>query len=164
MRPLMHFNGSATEPRWVAVNDGVMGGLSQGGPEIREGHLRFRGELSLANNGGFSSVRTVGQVFDMSGATSVVLRVRGDGRPYQLRLATAARFRGMAVSWGGEFTTQAGQWTEVRVALAALVPTVRGVRLDGPALDPADVEEIGLLIADKQEGPFALDVDWIGVE
>jgi NADH dehydrogenase [ubiquinone] 1 alpha subcomplex assembly factor 1 len=164
MRPLMQFDGSPTEPRWVAVNDGVMGGLSQGGPEVRDGHLRFRGALSLANNGGFSSVRTVGQAFDLSGATAVVLRVRGDGRPYQLRLATSARFRGIAVSYGGEFTTQAGQWTEVRVPLDVLVPTVRGFRLDGPPFDPADVREIGLLIADKREGAFALDVDWMALE
>ena len=164
MRPLISFENAANQPRWVAVNDGVMGGRSQGGPVIADGVLQFRGELSLANNGGFSSVRTVGQDFDLSGAKAVVLRVRGDGRPYQLRMATDARFRGMAVSYGGEFATEPGQWIEVRVPLDALVPTVRGNRLDGPPFDPAEVREIGLLIADKLEGPFTLDVDWIGLE
>ncbi|MBP6597492.1 MAG: CIA30 family protein [Arenimonas sp.] len=164
MRPLIGFDGSPNEPRWVSVNDGVMGGLSQGGPEIVGGQLRFRGVLSLANSGGFSSIRTAGRAFDLDGATQVVLRVRGDGRTYQLRLATSARFRGMAVSYGGEFATQAGQWTVARVPLAALVPTVRGFRLDGPPFDPSDVREIGLLIADKREDPFALDVDWIALE
>lgn len=164
MATLISFDGSPTEPRWVAVNDGVMGGRSQGGPALSDGHLQFRGELSLANNGGFSSVRTVGEEFDFSGATAVVLRVRGDGRPYQLRLATAARYRGIAVSYGGEFATVAGRWTDVRVPLDTLVPTVRGVRLDGPPLDPTRVREIGILIADQREGAFALDVDWIGLE
>ena len=164
LRMFIDFNGSASEPRWVAVNDGVMGGLSSGGPALVDGHLQFRGELSLANNGGFSSVRTVGQVFDLSGATVVVLRVRGDGRPYQLRLAGAERYRGIAVSYGAEFATQAGQWIEVRVPLASLEPTVRGVRLEGPPIDLASVREIGLLIGDKREGAFALDVDWIATE
>lgn len=164
VRTLIEFNGSASEPRWVAVNDGVMGGRSQGGPALVEGQLQFRGELSLANNGGFSSVRTVGQVFDFSGATAVVLRVRGDGRPYQLRLSGAERYRGIAVSYGGEFGTKAGQWVEVRVPLASLEPTVRGMRLEGPPIALADVREIGLLIADKREGAFALDVDWIALE
>jgi len=68
------------------------------------------------------------------------------------------------VSYGGEFATEAGQWIEVRVPLATLVPTVRGFRLDGPPLDPSSVREIGLLIADQREGAFALDVDWIGLE
>ena len=164
MRPIISFDDSPNQPRWIAVNDGVMGGRSLGGPAVADGVLQFRGELSLANNGGFSSIRTVGQGFDLSGARAVVLRVRGDGRPYQLRLATDARFRGAAVSYGGEFATKAGQWIEVRVPLDALVPTVRGYRLDGPPFDPARVREIGLLIADKREGPFALDVDWIGLE
>ncbi len=164
VRPLIEFNGSASEPRWVAVNDGVMGGRSQGGPALVDGQLQFRGELSLANNGGFSSVRTVGQAFDFSGATAVVLRVRGDGRPYQLRLSGAERYRGIAVSYGAEFATQAGQWIEVRVPLATLEPTVRGMRLEGPPIDLSSVREIGLLIGDKREGAFALDVDWIALE
>lgn len=164
MRPLFSFEDKADEPRWVAVNDGVMGGRSRGGPVVTEGVLTFSGVLSLENNGGFSSVRTVGRDFDFSDATAVVLRVRGDGRPYQLRLATDARFRGIAVSYGGEFATEAGQWTEVRVPLADLRPSAHGFALQGPPLDAARIRELGLLIGDKREGPFRLEVDWIGLE
>ena len=164
MRTLFSFDAGADESRWVAVNDGVMGGRSQGGPEVAGGLLRFSGVLSLENNGGFSSVRTMGRSFDFSGATAVVLRVRGDGRTYQLRLATDARYRGITVSWGGEFPTVAGQWTDVRVPLADLRPSVRGVALQGPPMDPGQVRELGLLLGDKREGPFQLDVDWIALE
>lgn len=164
MKTLFDFQAGSDEPRWVAVNDGVMGGRSRGGPEVADGRLRFSGELSLANNGGFSSVRTVGRDFDFSGATAVVMRVRGDGRPYQLRLATDARFRGITVSYGGEFPTQAGQWSEVRIELADLNPSAHGIELRGPPLDPARIRELGLLIADKREGPFQLDVDWIALD
>ena len=164
MKTLMSFDGGADQPRWVAVNDGVMGGRSRGGPEVRDGVLHFTGELSLANNGGFSSVRTVGRRYDFSGAQAVVLRVKGDGRPYQLRLATDATFRGITVSWGGEFATVAGRWTEVRVPLASLRPSAHGMALQGPPMDPSQVREIGLLLGDKREGPFALEVDWIAVD
>ena len=164
MRTLVSFDESVAEPRWVAVNDGVMGGRSTGGPRVAGGQLEFTGELSLANNGGFASVRSVGVNFDLSDATTVVLRVRGDGRRYQLRLATDARHRGIAVSFGAGFDTTAGQWTEVRVPLDSLEATVRGSRLQGPPMDASRVREIGLLIADKREGPFALSVDWIAVE
>ena len=98
MRQLVTFANSPIEPDWIAVNDGVMGGRSSGGPTVVDGMLSFRGELSLANNGGFSSVRSVDRTFDLSDVVAVVLRVRGDGRRYQLRLATEARYRGMAVS------------------------------------------------------------------
>ncbi len=164
MRTLMNFDDSPQEPRWVAVNDGVMGGRSSGGPNVEDGQLEFSGELSLANNGGFASVRSVGRDFDLSDASQVVLRVRGDGRRYQLRLATDARYRGISVSYGAEFETTDGEWTEVRVPLASLTPTVRGETLQGPPIDPSQVGEIGLLIADKREGAFALTVDWIAAE
>lgn len=164
MQTLMQFDDGAGEPRWVAVNDGVMGGRSQGGPEVKDGALHFSGVLSLANNGGFSSVRTLGRSFDFTGVQAVVLRVKGDGRTYQLRLATDARFRGITVSWGGEFATVAGQWTEVRVPLATLRPSAHGMQLQGPPMDPSNVRELGLLLGDKREGPFALEVDWIAVE
>jgi monofunctional biosynthetic peptidoglycan transglycosylase len=94
----------------------------------------------------------------------VVLRVRGDGRRYQLRLATDARFRGITVSYGGEFATQAGRWTEVRVPLSGLRASAHGFSLLGPPLEASQVREIGLLIGDKREGPFALTVDWIALE
>jgi len=164
MRTLMDFDNSPQEPRWVAVNDGVMGGRSSGGPTVADGKLEFSGELSLANNGGFSSVRSVGRDFDLGDVTAVVLRVRGDGRRYQLRLATAARYRGVSVSYGAGFDTTAGEWIEVRVPLASLEPTVRGSRLRGLPLDTSQVREIGLLIGDKREGEFSLSVDWIAVE
>ena len=163
-RLLMTFSGGADEPAWDAVNDGVMGGLSLGGPAVADGQLRFAGTLSLANNGGFCSVRANGRQFDLAGAKTMILRVQGDGRTYQLRLATDARVRGSLVSYRAEFPTIAGQWTEVRIPFATLVPTYRGDRLDGPPLDLTKVEEIGLLIGDSREGPFVLVVDWVKVE
>jgi NADH dehydrogenase [ubiquinone] 1 alpha subcomplex assembly factor 1 len=43
-----------------------------------------------------------------------------------------------------------------------LVPTFRGRVLSGePPLDPAKVTSVGFLIADKQDGPFRLEVAWI---
>lgn len=164
MRILMDFDNSTQEPRWIAVNDGVMGGRSSGGPTVGDGKLEFSGTLSLANNGGFSSVRSAGRSFDLSDGSTVVLRVRGDGRRYQLRLATDARYRGISVSYGAGSDTIAGEWIEVRVPLATLQATVRGSSAQGVPLDPSKVREIGLLIADKREASFALSVDWIAVE
>jgi monofunctional biosynthetic peptidoglycan transglycosylase len=160
----MTFSGGADEPAWIAVNDGVMGGLSRGAPRIVDGQLRFSGTVSLENNGGFSSVRTTGRVYDLSGAKAILLRVEGDGRTYQLRLATDARVGRSAVSYSADVPTSAGKWTEVRIPFATLVPTFRGERLNGPPLDLARVEEVGLLIGDGRAGPFALVVEWIKVE
>lgn len=164
MRTVMEFDGAPSEPRWVTVNDGVMGGRSRGALTVEDGTLNFSGTLSLENNGGFSSIRTVDYAVDLSDVTAVVLRVRGDGRRYQLRLASDARFRGFDVAYRADFLAPAGEWTEVRLNLDSLQPSVRGTLLNGPPLDPARVRQIGVLLGDKQPGPFALAIDWIGVE
>ncbi len=163
-RTLMTFAGGGDEPTWVASNDDVMGGVSEGAPTIVDGQLRFSGSLSLENNGGFASVRTNARAFDLRAAKAMILRVRGDGRTYQLRLATDARIRRSPIAYGAEFPTTAGQWTEVRIPFDSLVPTFRGRTLNGPPLDVSKVEEIRLLIGDGREGPFALAVDWMRVD
>ncbi|MGB0135122.1 CIA30 family protein [Dokdonella sp.] len=164
MRTLTQFDINPSEPRWVAVNDGVMGGRSSGGPTLKDGALQFAGMLSLENGGGFSSIRTVDYLVDLSEVSAVLLRVRGDGRVYQVRLATDAQHLGLAVSYGAEFVTVAGKWIEVRVGFDALRPSVRGTVLEGPPFDPSKVRQIGVLVGDKKEGPFSLEIDWIAVE
>ena len=163
MKQLMDFESEEKAPKWFAVNDGVMGGLSKGQPEIKAGALHFRGDLSLENNGGFSSIRTNGS-FDFSGKEALVMRVKGDGRTYQLRLQTDALYRGSEISYGANFDTKQGQWIEVKIPLEKLSPSWRGRRLDGPPLDLSKIGQIGLLLGDKKAGSFALEVDWIAVE
>jgi monofunctional biosynthetic peptidoglycan transglycosylase len=161
---LFEFSSAADEPAWIAVNDGVMGGVSRGGAKIIEGSLHFRGVLSLENNGGFSSIRSGGPTRDLSAAKVIVLRVKGDGRTYRLQLATNAEFRRSRISYQAEFPTKAGAWTEVAVPLASLVPQFRGQKLSGPPLNRSRIEEIGLSLSDGNPGPFALEVDWIRAE
>ena len=57
--PLFDFTGANAAKEWQAVNDGVMGGVSAGKFKITdEKTMEFFGTLSLANNGGFASVRS----------------------------------------------------------------------------------------------------------
>ncbi len=158
------FDDGAERPIWRAQNDNVMGGVSEGGAEIADGALHFSGSLSLENNGGFAQVRIVDLGLDLSGKTGMKMRVMGDGRTYELRLATNARHRGSRIAYSVEFPTAAGEWTEVRVDFADLQPSHHGNRLDGPPADLSQVEEMSFLIGDKREGPFSLKVDWMLAE
>ena len=147
---------------WSVVDDGVMGGLSQGKREIgKDGILRFFGTLSLENNGGFSSLRTGNVKLDLSGAEGVMLRVKGDGRTYQLRFSTDAEYRGREMSFQAGFPTTKGEWTEVKVPFKRFTGTWRGMDLPDKVFDPAKIRRIGLQLADKKAGPFELSVDWI---
>ena len=72
---------------WYVVNDCVMGGLSDGSISINEsGHGTFAGKISLRNNGGFSSIRLKMDPVEVNHKKSIVLRIKGDGKSYQLRL------------------------------------------------------------------------------
>jgi NADH dehydrogenase [ubiquinone] 1 alpha subcomplex assembly factor 1 len=155
------FDGSDAEPVWFAQNDNVMGGISDGRAELRDGLLHFTGALSFENNGGFAQVKIRGVAGDWRGKKGLRLRVLGDGRTYQLRLSTDARYRGSNISYRVEFPTRAGEWAELDLAFADLIPSHHGNDLDGPPVNLAQVEELSFLIADKRDTPFALKVDWI---
>ena len=147
---------------WKVVDDGVMGGLSEGKLAISDdGVLKFSGKLSLENNGGFSSIRTRTVDLDLADSAGLVARVRGDGRTYQMRLGSDARYRGMEVSFMAEFETEKGKWTEVKVPFGDLVGSFRGRSLPDEDFNPAVVRRLGLLLADKKAGDFKLEVDWI---
>ncbi|MGB6220592.1 MAG: CIA30 family protein [Haloferula sp.] len=152
----------ASQLDWQVVDDGVMGGLSKGKLEIsKSGILRFSGTLSLENNGGFSSIRTGDLELDLSDAKGLIARVKGDGRSYQMRLGTDARFRGMEVSFTNEFRTKKGKWTEVKIPFDQFEGSFRGMKLKNEKFDPAKIQRLGLLLGDKKTGPFELEVDWI---
>ena len=147
---------------WRVVDDGVMGGLSQGKREIgKDGVLRFFGTLSLENNGGFSSLRTGDVKLDLSAGDGVILRVKGDGRTYQLRFSTDAEYRGREMSFQAGFPTTNVEWAEVKVPFKRFVGTWRGVDLPDKVFDPSKIRRLGLQLADKKQGPFELRVDWI---
>lgn len=144
--------------RWQPVDDVVMGGRSASRLiGTAEGTALFTGELSLENDGGFASVRTGGERCSLTGATSLILRVRGDGKAYRLRCSAATPLG--EISYYATFRTRAGEWMDVDLQLADFEPRWRGRPIEGaPALDPAAVRGLGLMIADEQEGPFRLEL------
>ncbi len=155
---LIDLRDPAEPGRWVAVHDTVMGGRSEGGlTRDPDGHLVFAGHLSLENNGGFASVRTLPRELGLAERTGLIFRVRGDGRTYQVRLRLDDRFDGVA--WRFPFATTAGRWTVVTVPFSACEPVWRGRRVPGQGpLPPARIRQLGFMLADKQAGDFRLEV------
>jgi monofunctional biosynthetic peptidoglycan transglycosylase len=160
-RVLFAFEGDQGSDRWMIVNDGVMGGLSRSRILVTEENTAvFEGEISLANNGGFASVRSRPGEIPTAGTSRLAVRVRGDGREYQLRIRTEDAFDGVAYRW--DFETRADEWMTIEASYRDFVPTFRGrILRDVPPIDPGAIRQIGFLIADKEEGPFRLEIDWI---
>ena len=164
MKTLFRFTGEQPAKPWAETNDGVMGGRSSGRARLLEDGMLFSGSLSLENNGGFSSVYTSGR-FDLSEYDGLRLRVLGDGRSYELRLNSDAMYRGYSpVAFRRAFDTVEGEWIEVFVPFSDLKQSWRGRELSGYRFNAAQVRRIGLMLVDKQAGPFALKVHWLAAD
>jgi monofunctional biosynthetic peptidoglycan transglycosylase len=154
------FQTATNTAAWQVVNDDVMGGVSASGFHRTNGVAVFQGEVSLENNGGFASVRSLPASHDLAGCDAFVVRVRGDGRSYKFTARTDRSFD--SAIYQTVFTTKKGEWEEHRLPSKQFVATFRGRVLSSePPLDAAKVTSVGFLISDKQEGPFQLEVAWI---
>ena len=158
---LFDFQAAPPPPAWAVVNDDVMGGVSTSQFQVlTNGGAVFSGNVRLDNNGGFASVRSGPVRRNLDDFTTFVLRVRGDGRTYKFTVRTGAGFD--TPLYQCSFATKPGAWAEHRLAFRDFIPTFRGrVLTNVPPLNPAQVNSVGLLIADKQAGPFRLEIGWI---
>ena len=148
------------EEPWTNIDDVVMGGVSSSRMRFEDACAIFEGELSLENNGGFASVRSKGVQADLDDFAGIRLRINGDGNTYQLRIRTNANYDGP--SYQVTFETRSEEWTEIDLPFADFKASFRGRSLpDYPKLDPSKISTFGILITDKQEGPFKLNIDRI---
>ena len=67
--------------QWRIINDGVMGGFSSGNIQWSEKNtaMIWSGIVSLENNGGFASIRTLPKIYNAGDFKKITLRVKGDG-------------------------------------------------------------------------------------
>lgn len=164
---LYEFSDSAAVRDWRIVNDGVMGGLSSSrvsAVTLQSGDtaMRFVGNISLRNNGGFASVRSAAtDSLGLDLGKTIAMRIKGDGRRYTLTLYPPDRRA--AFSYQMDFATIPGQWSEVNLPVNQFVAHSFGRPLPNAPLQADRINSIGILLADKQPGSFELLVDWIDV-
>ena len=161
---LFNFASPESVTGWSSIDDRVMGGASDSRLRFdRAGHAVFEGTVRLQNNGGFASIRSLAMDFGVAQASSYLLKVNSDGKRYKLNLRMDDGIDG--VTYQAAFVTPAGMWTSLRLPIAQFTPTFRGQPVPGAGtLDPARVRQIGLVIADRQVGPFALELRSIHAE
>jgi NADH dehydrogenase [ubiquinone] 1 alpha subcomplex assembly factor 1 len=153
---LFDFSKESDLSSWYVVNDGVMGGLSEGALELTsEGHGSFTGQVRLENYGGFTSIRcATGKIETPEGAI-VRMRVKGDGKNYQFRVKHKARDYQSYIT---TFSTS-GEWETIEIPLSKLYPSFRGRVLDMPNFNHSNLTEFTFLIANKKAETFELLID-----
>ena len=157
----LNFKTAQAAQSWRAVNDGVMGGRSSGGPRFENGTMVFEGVINT-NGGGFSSTRTALKPGGLAEADSLALRIKSDGRAYALNMQTNARYRFRPITFQAMLpATAPGEWAEISVPLNNLKTLVYGQPILGAKFDKSKVRELSLYLGDGKDGPFKLEVEWI---
>lgn len=158
---IFDFEKNSNLTNWTIVDDAVMGGRSAGSFYIDEdGHGVFKGNVSLENNGGFSSLRYRFKKINTTSYTKVVLRLKGDGKPYQFRVKSKASDY---YSYISQFKTT-DDWVTIEISLADMYPAFRGRRLSIPNYSGDSIEEIAFLIGNKKTEVFNLKIDKISLK
>ena len=159
---------------WGALDDVVMGGVSNSGFQPGEESACFTGNVSNDNSGGFASVRT--RNFDpplnLGTYQGLTLRLRGDGQRYKIFLRDRDGWD--AVAYGLSFDTVPQAWITVQVPFSNLMPVFRArSQPDAKPLDPSSLRSFQLMLSkfeyDKAlnphftPGPFCLEVQTIAI-
>lgn len=158
---IFKFESGVSTKGWRVVDDRVMGGRSQGNFEVNsEGLGVFEGYVTTENNGGFSSLRYNFEGLKTAGFTSVILKLKGDGKSYQFRLKGSDNQRH---SYIYSFKTS-GEVQEISIPLEDFIPSFRGYTLDIPNFNANKIEEIAFLIGNKTKENFRLEIESISLK
>jgi NADH dehydrogenase [ubiquinone] 1 alpha subcomplex assembly factor 1 len=158
---LFDFSEPSAFEGWRVEDDGVMGGVSRGNfTRDTEGHAVFSGNVSMENNGGFSSVQKSFESIDVSAFRKAVIRLRGDGKDYRFIVESENNARHYYVA---EFSTDGG-WQEVEIPLADLSPARRGDRLNLPNFPGQTMAQVRFMIANGRAEDFRLEIAEVRLE
>jgi Complex I intermediate-associated protein 30 (CIA30) len=168
---------AATPPlnrTWGALDDVVMGGVSNSTLQPDPEGGRFTGNVSTSNSGGFASVRTRNfePPLNLSGRLGLTLTIKGDGNRYKFLIRAEDSWDSVAYAYS--FDTVAGSWVDIRIPFAELVPVFRAKTMkDAPALNTAHLRSLQLMLSKFEydgalnphfaPGPFTLLIQSIRI-
>ena len=157
---------------WGAVDDVVMGGVSQSGIRLVDNKAIFSGVVSTENNGGFASVRTRNfePPMDLSDYEGIELKVIGDGKRYKFIARCEGKWDGVGYSYS--FDTIHDYPTTIKIPFKDLIPVFRAKTVE--EANQIDAEKIysmqlmlskfeydGELNPKFEAGSFKLEVEYI---
>jgi NADH dehydrogenase [ubiquinone] 1 alpha subcomplex assembly factor 1 len=158
---LFDFTDPAAMRGWQVEDDVVMGGVSKGTlARDAAGRLIFRGEVSLENDGGFSSIQNNFDPIKVSDYQHARIRLKGDGKDYRFIVESDPNARHYYVAG---FTTN-GEWQEIKIPLRTMYPMRRGDRLNIPDYPGQTLSQVRFMIANGRAESFKLEIASIKLE
>lgn len=161
--PAFNFgNAEGKNQDWVMITDQVMGGVSRAKLNYTGNSMIFSGTISLANYGGFASVRTNFGSFDLSDYKGVRIKYKATNQQFALTLEksrnwTRPNFKGFLSS------SEPNTWVEETVLFTDFeeqqIGEPTGGKLEQSSL--SQIIRVGIITTEKKAGPFAIEVDFI---
>jgi len=150
------FNNHSELSNWMIVNDDVMGGISSCKITLdKNGNGLYEGQISTANNGGFSSIRYNLNKTEVKEGAYFLIRLKGDNKKYQFRVKTNKRdYHSYIIS----FKTS-NEWETIKIPLIDMYPSFRGRKLDMNNFSDDYFEQITFLVGNKKNESFRLLID-----
>lgn len=182
-RVVWQFRGREDLDKWLVTSDKVIGGRSEvflkmgknnqsallygtlsteaakDGENSRSGYCAM---ISRVLRGAFERR----QSYDWTQYNSLYLRIRGDGRPWMVNLREQMEFiQSQDRMYSYFMYTRGGPyWQEVKIPFSKFFFTNKGRIRDAQYQLLLDrISSIGFTLADKVDGPFFLEIDFIGV-
>jgi uncharacterized protein YbjT (DUF2867 family) len=163
---------SDLQETWGAVDDVVMGGVSQSKIRLIDHKAIFAGFVSTDNNGGFASVRTrnFAPPMDLSAYAGIELRVMGDGKRYKFITRCEGKWDGVGYCYS--FDTIHDYPTTIRIPFKDLIPVFRAKTVqEASQFDATRVYSMQLMLSkfeydgelnpQFEPGAFKLEVEYI---
>ncbi|NWS56401.1 CIA30 protein, partial [Chunga burmeisteri] len=182
-RVLWEFRSQEDLNKWVISSDVEIGGKSEVYLKLgrnnqaallygtlntelpRDGETKYSGYCSMRAKppvGSFARKK----YYDWSNFNSLYLRVRGDGRPWMVNIYTDPYFSHQKDDLYNYFMFTRGgpYWEEIKIPFSKFFLSSRGRVQDNQ--HPIWLDKIctlGFTIGDKVDGPFQLEIDFIGL-
>ncbi|KAF4105938.1 complex I intermediate-associated protein 30, mitochondrial [Onychostoma macrolepis] len=177
------FRGPESLNQWVVSSDQEIGGRSEAYIKLgknntscllygtlcstppRDGETRYSGYCTLRSKQSLASFDRK-KHFDWSSFNTLHMRIRGDGRPWMVNVSTETFFSHQKDDIYSYFLYTRGgpYWQDVKIPFSKFFLSSRGRIQDSQHVVWLDkVKSIGFTLGDKADGPFQLEIDFIGL-
>ena len=159
---IMVFDFSKKEKisNWSITNDSVMGGLSSSKMTVNDqGEGVFSGTVSTNNNGGFAMTRLPVNIVLHANMSKLIIKLKGDGKKYQFRIKSKNEQR----FWYVQSFQTSTKKEELELPLSDFYASFRGNNLDIENFSAKEIKEIAILIGNKKDEEFKLEIDKITI-
>jgi len=161
---IFDFGRNNDSDNWVIINDAVMGGLSTSQVIEDSTSYIFSGDVSLDNNGGFASLRSPRDIYNLEAFTVMTIRYKSTDRDFAVVLESHNQYYMPYHKQICKSNTDGWSTSEF------LLTEFKEYRLGeetGNVIKSKSLREIrrfGIVINDKAAGPFRIEVDYISFE